>query len=179
MMNDLYHFNFWRIIMEANKQSSSVKTLHKPTSLVKDHNYHEMELMFDRMYDRLTNWFKFSNTNELELLKQDVIQVPKIDLIDKDGEITVRAEVPGIDRNDIDLSIEDNILCIKGRSTSETKEEDGKIHRREICTTSFNRTVFLPGVVSADNSKAKLKDGILEITFHKLKPKVRQSIKVN
>jgi len=90
----------------------------------------------------------------------------------------VRAEVPGIDKKDLDISITDNLLTIKGEIRTEKTEEKGDFHRHEISTSSFARSVTLPGPVDASTANAALKDGILEITFPKPESSKRRNISV-
>jgi HSP20 family protein len=144
----------------------------------------DMERMFERMYDRffgrgwpaLTRW---QNTPFLgSLFEEAELRLPSLDVIDRDNEILVRAEVPGIEKKDLDISLTDNLLTIKGQSSSEKKEEKGDYHRHEISSSSFARSVTLPGAVDSSKATAALKDGILEITLPKLESSRRRNITV-
>jgi HSP20 family protein len=103
--------------------------------------------------------------------------LPRIDIVDRDKEIVVRAELPGFKSDEIDLSIGDNLLTIKGSSRQE-KEEDGEYHRKEISSSYLTRTVALPEDVDGGKAKARLEDGLLEITVPKSGKSARRSIKV-
>lgn len=106
-------------------------------------------------------------------------RMPKVDVIDRDGEIVVRAEVPGISKDDLDVSVSDNAVTIKGETKREQKEEKGDYYRCEISTGSFARTVALPDYVNPDAAKAQFRDGILELTLPKVEKSKRRSIRVD
>ena len=95
-------------------------------------------------------------------------RMPKVDVIDRDDEILVRAELPGVEKKDIDVSTTENTVTIKGSTRAEEKEERGDYYRCEISSGSFARTLALPGNVDASKAKATFKDGVLELTLPKI-----------
>lgn len=105
-------------------------------------------------------------------------RVPKVDVIDRDDEIIVRAEVPGLKKEDLDVSITDSTVIIKGETKHEEKEKKGDYYRHEITQGSFARSVKLPHEVGADGSKAKFKDGVLELTLPKVESARRRTITI-
>lgn len=105
-------------------------------------------------------------------------RLPKVDIIDRESEIVVRAEVAGVDKKDLDVSVTDNTVTIKGSTRQESKEEKGDYYRCEISQGSFARTVALPGDVDGSKAKANFKDGILELVLPKKEAAKRRSIKV-
>jgi HSP20 family protein len=106
------------------------------------------------------------------------LRAPKVDVIDRDNEIIVRAEVPGLKKEDLDVSITDSTVTIKGETKHEEKEEKGDYYRHEIARGSFARTVKLPHEVGAEGSKAKFKDGVLELTLPKVENAKRRTITI-
>ncbi|HXH03030.1 MAG TPA: Hsp20/alpha crystallin family protein [Candidatus Competibacteraceae bacterium] len=94
--------------------------------------------------------------------------VPRVDVIDRAGEIVVRAELPGVDKKDIEVSLVDNTLTITGTSRHEEAEEKGDYRRREMCYGAFARTLTLPAAVDAEKIKATFRDGVLELVAPKL-----------
>lgn len=108
-------------------------------------------------------------------------RMPKVDVVDRDNEIVVRAELPGIDKKDLDVSMTDNTVTIKAETKKEEEEgeEGGDYYRHEISKGAFARTVTLPADVDTNKSKAKFKDGVLELTVPKMERAKRQSIKVD
>ena len=106
------------------------------------------------------------------------LKAPKVDIIDRETEIVVKAELPGVAKDDIDVTMTDNSVTIKGSSSHEEKEEKGNYYRCEISRGSFSRTVALPADVSADKARATFNDGILELTIPKEEKSHSKSITV-
>ena len=99
---------------------------------------------------------------------------PAVDIYETEGEIIVKAELPGVDRKDISLHIENNVLTVKGerRFEKETKEEN--YHRIERAYGGFSRSFSIPAIVDEEKIRAEYKDGILKIALPKkeqVKPK--------
>jgi len=105
--------------------------------------------------------------------------MPKVDVIDRDDEIVVRAEVPGVDKDDLDVSVTDNSVTIKGESRHEEKEEKGDFYRSEISRGAFARTMSLPNDVDSAKIKTKFKDGVLELKMPKIQKAKRRKIKIS
>ncbi len=105
-------------------------------------------------------------------------RIPRVDVIDRDEEVLVRAEMPGVDKKDLDISVSDNMVTIKGSTWREEKEEKGDYYRCEISRGAFTRTVALPADVDSDRAKAQFRDGILELTMPKVETSKRRTIKV-
>ena len=115
---------------------------------------------------------------ESQLARADVARMPHVDIVDREAEILVRAELAGVDKKDLDISVTDNTLTIKGSSRKETKSEEGEYHRCEIAQGAFARTMTLPCAVAGDKAKATFKDGLLELVLPKVEPAKRSAIKV-
>ena len=79
----------------------------------------------------------------------------------------MRAELPGMTQNDIELNLQDNVLTLKGEKKQEKKEEKEDYHRIERSYGSFTRSFTLPAGVKQEDVKATFKDGILEISMPK------------
>lgn len=101
-----------------------------------------------------------------------------VDVIDHENEIVVRAEVPGCTKEDIDISVDDDMLTIRGASGQEQKEESEDYYCRETSYGEFARLVRLPTEVDPNKAQAKVKNGILEVTLPKAEGSKRRSIKV-
>jgi HSP20 family protein len=106
-------------------------------------------------------------------------KTPGVDLIERDDEIVVKAELPGIDKKDMDVSVTKNTVSIKGTTSHEEKEEKGDYYRSEISRGEYARTLTLPAEVDEDRVKATFKNGILELKLPKLKPSKRTTVKVD
>jgi len=106
-------------------------------------------------------------------------RMPSVDVIDRDNEILVRAEIPGVDKKDLDVSVTEGSVCIKGSVQHEEEEEKGEYYRRETSSGSFARTVALPNEVDTAKVKAEFKDGVLEMTLPKVKESKRHKISLD
>jgi len=105
-------------------------------------------------------------------------RTPKVDVVERDNEVVVRAELPGVDKDNLDVSVTDDSVTIKATTQQESEEEKDDYHRREISQGSFSRTVALPASVQSDQAKASFKNGMLELTLPKAVPAKRHNIKV-
>lgn len=92
---------------------------------------------------------------------------PSVDIFETEGEIVVKAELPGMDRKDVVLNLENNVLTLKGerRFEKETKEEN--YHRIERSYGSFSRAFSIPATVDEEKIRADYKDGVLKIVLPK------------
>lgn len=105
--------------------------------------------------------------------------MPPVDVIDRDKEILVRAELPGVKKDEIDVTVTDDRITIKGEYRKENKEEKGEYHRMETRYGSFSRSLDLPADVDAAKTSAKFEDGVLEITLPKVVAAKKKTIKVS
>ncbi|MGE0387778.1 MAG: Hsp20/alpha crystallin family protein [Gammaproteobacteria bacterium] len=103
---------------------------------------------------------------------------PKVDVVERDGDILVRAELPGVTKEDLDISVTDRSVTLKARTRSETKEEREHYHRREIRSGEFERTLTLPEEVDPAQASATLKEGVLELVLRKTGKSARRSVPV-
>ena len=105
-------------------------------------------------------------------------RVPKVDVIDRENEIIIHAELPGVNKDDLDVTMTENTVSIRATTKQEKKEEKGEYFRREMSRGEFQRTIPLPVNVDAENAKASFKDGIMELKLPKVKKTKRKTIKV-
>ncbi len=105
--------------------------------------------------------------------------MPKADVIDREDEILVRAELPGVEKDDLDLTVTENTVTLKGETKEEQKEEKGNYYRCETSRGSFTRTFSLPSDVDGSKAKAEFKNGVLELTLPKVEKSKRRSIKID
>ncbi len=100
---------------------------------------------------------------------------PLVDVMDKGAEIVVSAELPGVDKKDIELNVEENTISIKAESKEEvekSKEEEGYyFHERSY--SSYARTIPLPAEVIPEKASAEFKNGILTVTLPKKHPEAK------
>ena len=103
---------------------------------------------------------------------------PRVDVREGRSSITVEAEIPGMDKEDIDLSIEDRNLHIKGKKSKEDEESREGYYRVERSFGYFNRTVELPAAVDDTSVDAKYKRGVLKVKLKKLKENGTKRIRI-
>ena len=88
-----------------------------------------------------------------------------IDIFEKDGALVIKAAVPGIDPEHIDIQIENNVLTIRGELKSDYEETQAKVYRREYSYGKFSRSVRLPEDLELDKISAEFKNGFVTITL--------------
>jgi len=93
--------------------------------------------------------------------------LPPLDVQESKDNYTIRVEVPGLKREDIEVSLENDELTITGERKTETPVEGTEVHRQERSYGKFSRVLTLPTAVAADQVKAQYKDGILTVTLAK------------
>ena len=102
-----------------------------------------------------------------------------IDLIDKENELVLKADLPGIKKEDIDISLDnDESISIKGKTEEQHKEDDGNFYYSERSVASYSRTITLPCKVDEKRVRAALKNGVLTVHLPKLKESSDQKVKV-
>ena len=114
----------------------------------------EMERIFDRFLGA-----------RAEGLRETVSWMPMIESYIKDGKLTVKAELPGVEAKDLDVSVTDRELVIKGERRSEKDEKEKDYTYREISYGSFERRLAIPEGVNTDDLKASFTNGVLEISL--------------
>jgi HSP20 family protein len=114
--------------------------------------HNEMDRLFERFFG-------------LEIPRRDAsVWMPSIESFVKDGKLVVRAEIPGVDPKDLDVSVTEHELIIKGERKHEKETKEENYAYREIAYGSFERHLPLPEGIKVDELKAKFMNGILEIT---------------
>ncbi len=131
-----------------------------------------------KRYD-IEKWFDdiFDTELDVPLFKE---KYPKIDLKETDKEIIINAEIPGVDKKDIKVDVNDNLLTISFEKKQEKDEKDkGGWRIIERSYGSFSRTITLPASVKNDGAKASYKDGVLKIVLPKEKESKTTQIKID
>ncbi len=96
--------------------------------------------------------------------------LPRVDVSETGKEVRITAELPGLDEKDVEVTVTNNMLTIKG----EKEEEEGDYYHSERSYAYFDRTIALPQGIDADNAEAKFKKGVLKVTIPK-KPEAQSS----
>lgn len=105
--------------------------------------------------------------------------MPRIDVIEKDEEIVLLAEVPGVDKKDLDVSMTNSTVTIKGKTNHKTEAQNASYYCSEIMHGAFSRTVTLPSEINVEKAKAQFKDGMLEIDMPKMEKSRRRTLKLD
>lgn len=100
--------------------------------------------------------------------------MPRLDVTETEKNVEVKAELPGLERKDIDITLDRDLLVIKGEKKEEKEEKDRYYHRVERTYGTFCRSVRLPASVKDEKINATFKDGILTITLPKVETEVKK-----
>lgn len=98
--------------------------------------------------------------------EEDKLSMP-VELKEKDKEYTVKAELPGVKKEDLDIDMEDNYITINAKKQEEHDEENDGYKKSEFSYGEFARTIYFPQEIDINNTKAKLEHGVLKITAPK------------
>ena len=129
---------------------------------------YDMDHAFDRL---MRSWASPASASEFDWN-------PSIDVFESDDEIVVRAEIPGVDAEDVDISIADNHLIIKGEKRQESETKDQNYCCVERSYGSFRRSLALPSGADVDSIKASSRNGILSILIPKSDDRKSRKIEI-
>jgi len=142
--------------------------------------FDEMERIFEHLMPR--GWLRPLSWDRplwSELGGRFEMKAPRIDVLDRDEDVVVRAEMPGVDKKDVEVSVNETTVTIRGKTSHEEKEEKGDYYRCEISRGAYTRTVALPARVDGAKAKAVFKEGMLELTLPKLEKSKRHAVSVD
>ena len=136
---------------------------------------------FDRMFDQIIN------TQFPEIEKQVGVKpyqgtaYPKVNVYEYDDKVGVIAEIPGLDKKDLSIDVEEGVLTIAGNKHGLFDDEGAKVIRRELKQSSFKRQFELGELLDGDKVTASFKDGLLSIDIPKLEPvkPKKKSVKIS
>ena len=158
---------------EEESRSTSSQVLSKTT----DHPLSRFHSDIDKLFENFFQGVPLSPFRQEGGSAWGGVILPQVDIGESKKDYTIKVEVPGIDEKDIDLTIADGTLLIRGEKRSEKEDHDKQYHRVERSYGAFQRMLSLP--TDADESKveAKFKNGVLTVTIAKnpdAKPPVRR-----
>ena len=104
---------------------------------------------------------------------------PAVDIYEKDGNIVLKAELPGVDPKDVDIRVENNLLTLRGERKFDQEVKREHYHRVERSYGVFTRSFSLPNVVDTQNINAEFKDGVLRMTLPKREEAKPKQISIN
>lgn len=102
---------------------------------------------------------------------------PSVDLKETDHEIVLHADIPGVNPEDLDITVDENVVILKGEIKQDQDRTEKGYHLTERRYGSFYRTIPLPVAVKSDQSTARYKNGVLELRVPKAEPTVQRGFK--
>ncbi|MGC9327040.1 MAG: Hsp20/alpha crystallin family protein [Candidatus Hinthialibacter sp.] len=104
---------------------------------------------------------------------------PAVDVEETDQEIVVRAEMPGMEKDEFSIELEENTLILRGEKKHKDEHKDRNVHRVECRYGRFDRRIDLPATIQSDKAVAEYKNGVLNIVLPKAETAKRKAITVN
>ncbi|MEJ2684366.1 MAG: Hsp20/alpha crystallin family protein [Candidatus Sulfobium sp.] len=137
--------------------------------------FEEMEREFEDFFRRpfsmmMPSWWRVPKMPE--------VTSPAVDIFEDNGNVVVKAEMPGMTKEELDVKIAGNVLTISGEKKKEEKVEKQNYFRMERSYGSFTRSFSLPSDVQTDKIKAQFRDGVLQITLPKTAEAIEKQKKV-
>ena len=137
----------------------------------------------DRWFDRLTEDFwrrpfpslLFGDRWPLPMIP---IKAPSLDVFEEKDELVVKADLPGMNKDEIEVTVTENVVTIKGEKKKEEEVKEKDYYRRERSYGSFVRSVELPCEVKSDQIKANFKDGVLEVRMPKTEEAKKKAVSI-
>lgn len=134
---------------------------------------HEVSRLFEgdpfyALERRMNDLFgDFLGNLEIEPSRSLASFAPRLEVTEDEKSVNVSAELPGLDEKDVEVSLEDDVLTIKGEKKEEHEEKKGGFYRSERTYGSFERCVVLPNGIDSDKAAAEFKKGVLKIQVPK------------
>lgn len=139
--------------------------------------FEDMERMFEEFFRRPFSLIGPSWLPRFGLLEREEIS-PTVDIFEEGGDVVVKAELPGMKKEDIDVNITDDTISISGEKKKEEKVEKKNYYRLERSHGSFTRSFRMPTKVQTDKAKANFKDGVLEVRIPKTEEAKKKEKKI-
>ena len=127
---------------------------------------------FDRMFDQMVEAQYPEVTRTVGVKPFQGTAYPKVNVYEYDDKIGIVAEIPGLDKKQLKVEVEENVLTISGDKHTVADDEGAKVLRRELKASSFKRSFELGELLDGDNVSAKFKDGILSVSIPKTEPEL-------
>lgn len=128
----------------------------------------------DRLFEDFNRGFGWQGTEPLA----EVSAWPRVDVYDTDEAVVVRADLPGVEQNDLEVTLNEESLTLRGKRRVEAPP-GYEVHRRERGDITFTRAFTLPAKVDADQVSAELKNGVLTLTLEKTEEARAKRIRVS
>jgi HSP20 family protein len=139
--------------------------------------YEEMERWFEDVFRRPFSLMRPSWWPRLEFPELEEV-TPSVDIFEEGDGVVVKAELPGMKREDVEVSLTDDVITISGEKKKEEKVEKKNYYSLERTYGSFTRSFRLPAEVQTDKAKAKFESGVLEIRIPKTEEAKKKTKKI-
>ena len=135
---------------------------------------------FDKMFDTLVETQFPDVVKSVGVKPYQGSAYPKVNVYEYEDKVGVVAEIPGLDKKQLDVAVEDGVLTISGDKHSAFEDEGAKVLRRELKQSSFKRSFELGDMLDGENVSANFKDGILSVSIPKIEPEKpkKHSVKI-
>ena len=136
---------------------------------------------FDRMFDQIVESSFPQITKSVGVKPYQGSAYPKVNVYEYDDKVGVIAEIPGLDKKDLSIEVEEGVLTIAGNKHGLFDDTGAKVIRRELKQSSFKRQFELGELLDGDKVKASFKDGLLSIDIPKVEPvkPKKKSVKIS
>ena len=136
---------------------------------------------FDRMFDQMVSQQFPEIEKQVGVKPYQGTAYPKVNVYEYDDRVGIVAEIPGLDKKDLSIDVEDGILTIAGNKHGLFDDKGAKILRRELKHSSFSRSFELGELLNGDKVKASFKDGLLSVEVPKTEPEKpkKTSVKIS
>ena len=125
---------------------------------------------FDKMFDQMVETQFPDITKSVGVRPYAGSAYPKVNVYEYEDKIGIIAEIPGLDKKQLEVSVEEGVLTISGDKHSAFENDGAKVLRRELKQSSFKRQFELGELLDGENIKASFKDGILSVSVPKIEP---------
>jgi HSP20 family protein len=125
--------------------------------------FYDLHSEMNRMFDEVLGGMTRGRSGRQQGV-QAAEWAPSMDVLEEDGNLVIKAELPGVKQEDVDITVHDRVLTISGQRREDTETERGGYHVRERRRGAFSRSVMLPQDVNEDRIRARYEDGVLEVT---------------
>jgi HSP20 family protein len=109
----------------------------------------------------------------------EIEQIPPLDLYEEGDEVVVAIDLPGVSKDDVEVSVTGDVLTVRGERTERSEIDEGAYYRREVTSGSFLRSLTLPASADRERGSASFADGVLTIRFPKRREATARKIDVS
>ena len=148
-------------------------------AIVRWEPFRDLMSLQDRMNRLFDESYRGNRTGDADEWALGGSWAPAVDIYEQDGNIVMKAELPGVDPKAVDIRLENNTLTLRGERKLDKEVKQDSYHRVERSYGAFSRSFTLPTVVDQGNIKAEYRDGVLKLTLPKREEAKPRQIQIN